>query len=122
MYAENKILAHDIYEMAQLFGQKPSDVALLDDCVGDVGRYYFNRGIAAFGRAVKVKVEAAGTSSNATIAQTQRVREFERLLGRDMSSSAAGFRDPGDGLSAHGRSIGGPDDGDDDMVIDGSYW
>lgn len=109
--------------MAKLFSQRPSDVAVLDDCVGEFGRFWFNRGIAAFGRAVHARMEEVGQSSNPAIAQAQRIREWNRLMGEDMTGSAVGFRDPGEGLSAHGRAIGLEDDDEDDIVLDdGAAW
>lgn len=105
--------------MAKLFGQKPSDVALLDDCVGEIGRFWFDRGIAAFGNGVAAALERAGQASNPTIARAQRQREWERLMGGDMESSATGFADVGaDSVSAHGRVIG--DDPDDEEIVLGS--
>lgn len=118
MYATNRLLAHEIYERAKLFGQKPSDVALLDECVGDIGRFYFDRGIWAFGRHVASRLEEAGQSKNASIARVQRMREWERLMGADMSSSATGFRDPGsDSVSTHGRVVGDTAARDDDEIV-----
>lgn len=102
-----------------MFGQKPSDVALLDECVGEIGRFYFDRGIWQFGRYVASRLDEVGQSSNPTIARTQRMREWERLMGADMSNSATGFRDPGDSVSAHGRVVGDPGRDDDDIVLDG---
>lgn len=104
--------------MAKLFSQKPSDVALLDDCVGQFGKFYFNRGIAAFGRGVHARIEEVGQSSNPVIARTQRIREWERLMGGDMEGSAAGFADPTVSASAHARVVGEPAE-DDDIVLDG---
>lgn len=110
--------------MATLFNQLPSDVALLSDSVGEYGRFYFNRGIASFGQAIKVRVDKAGTAKNPAIAKTQRMREWERLMGGDMTSSATGFADPTDASSTHGRIKGrDDDDGDgDDVVITGGDW
>lgn len=103
-----------------MFGQNPSDCALLDECVGEIGRFYFDRGIWAFGKHVANRLDEAGQSDNATIARTQRIREWERLMGADMSNSAAGFRDPADSVSPHGRVVGGPADRDDeDLILDG---
>jgi hypothetical protein len=109
--------------MAKLFAQLPSDIAVLDDCVGEFGRFWFNRGIAAFGRAVQTRMEEVGQSSNPAIAQSQRIREWNRLMGEDMSNSAVGFADPGEGLSAHGRAIGVEDEDEDDIDLDdGQGW
>lgn len=111
--------------MATLFNQLPSDVALLSDSVGEYGRFYFNRGIASFGQAIKVRVDKAGTAKNPAIAKTQRMREWERLMGGDMTSSTTGFADPvEEASSTHGRIKGRDDeDGDgDDVVITGGDW
>lgn len=111
--------------MAKLFGQRPSDVAILDECVGEFGRFYFDRGIAAFGQAVNARVERAGQSSNPTIAKTQRMREWERLMGGDMANSAAGFASPSEASgSSHGRVIGAPrnEDDDDETMLQGGVW
>ncbi|KLO25903.1 hypothetical protein ABW16_21580 [Mycolicibacter heraklionensis] len=112
MYSRDRRLAHEIYRRAIAFSQRPSDIAYLDDCVDDVGRYYFDRGIWAFGEHVKNRLEeAAGSTENASIAQSRREREWERLMGGDMTESTAGFADPSpESLSAHGRSVGEPDD------------
>jgi hypothetical protein len=122
-YARNPKLAYEVYEMAKLFCQKPSDIAILDDCVGEFGRFWFDRGIAAFGRAVHQRMEQAGQSSNETIARTQRIREWNRLMGEDMSTSAAGYADPSEGLSPHARAHGMADE-EDDIVLDddGGWW
>lgn len=104
--------------MAKLFGQKPSDVALLDDSVGRVGRWYFDRDVAAFGLGVHSRMERAGQSSNAAIARMQKEREWERLMGGDMATSTTGFQDPSpDSISAHGKAIGDVDDDDDEDII-----
>lgn len=89
-----------------------------------VGRFWFNRGIATFGRAVQSRVEKAADSSNPVIAKMQRMREWERLMGGDMDTSAVGFADPTQGeLSPHARAEGRDDDDDDDeMAINGAYW
>lgn len=104
-----------------MFGQNPSNVALLDECVGEIGRFYFDRGIWAFGKHVANRLDEAGQSDNATIARAQREREWERLMGADMSNSATGFRDPEfDSVSPHGRVVGAPDRRDDeDIILDG---
>lgn len=109
MYARNRPLAYEIYLRAKAFGCKPSDVALLAECVEEIGRYYFDRGIWAFGRDVDAKVDEAGQSKDSTIARTQREREWERLMGADMSNSTAGFADPGSAMAAR-------DDSDDDDI------
>lgn len=114
-------MAYEIYERAKAFGQRPSDVALLDECVGDIGRFYFDRGIWAFGRHVTARLEEAGQSSNAAIAQVQRLREWERLMGVDMATSTTGFREVDESsLSQHARRSGGgsTDDGDDGIDLD----
>lgn len=110
--------------MAKLFGQKPSDIALLDESVGPIHRFYFDRGIAAFGQAVHMRVEQAGQSRNPVIAKAQRAREWERLMGGDMSKSATGFADPSsESLSAHGMSVGRDDSGEEEMILDGEvFW
>lgn len=100
-----------------MFGQNPSDVALLDERVGEIGRFYFDRGIWAFGKHVARQLDEAGQSDNQTIARAQREREWERLMGADMTNSATGFRDPGESLSAHGRIVGGAEAGDDDEIV-----
>ena len=119
MYATKRLLAYEIFERAKMFGQNPSDVALLDECVGEIGRFYFDRGIWAFGKHVANRLDEAGQSNNKTIARTQREREWERLMGTDMSNSTTGFRDLGESVSPHGRVVGGPVSGDDDIVLDG---
>lgn len=116
-------MAFEIYEMATLFGQRPSDVAILDERVDALGLFYFDRGIATFGRAVQSRVEKAGTSSNAAIAQTQREREWERLMGGDVLSSATGFADPAAGdLSRHARATGRDESDDEEMAFEGAPW
>jgi hypothetical protein len=100
-----------------LFGKNPSDVALLDERVGEIGRFYFDRGIWAFGRHVANRLDEAGQSENPAIARTQREREWERLMGADMTDSATGFRDPVGPVSAHGRIVGAAGD-DDEIVLD----
>lgn len=109
--------------MAKLFGQRPSDLAILDETVGEFGRFFLDRGVTAFGQAVQTRVEKAASSSNPAIARTQQQREWERLMGGDMTNSATGFADPSESMSTHGRSIGkdSNDDGDD-MVIEGDLW
>lgn len=118
MYAANRQLAYEIYERAKLFGCLPSDVALLDECVSDIGRFYFDRGIWAFGRHVTTRLEEAGRSNNQAIARVQRIREWERLMGIDMSTSTSGFADPGESLSAHGRRVGADPDDADEIILD----
>lgn len=119
MYASNPLLTYEIYERAKLFGQKPSDTALLDESVGEIGRFYFDRGVWAFGRHVANRLDEAGQSKNPAIAQAQRAREWERLMGADMTNSATGFADPSaDSVSAHGRTVGAPADrSDDDLIV-----
>lgn len=106
--------------MAKLFGQRPSDIALLDDCIGEISRFWFDRGIAAFGNGVAAALEKAAQSSNPTIAATQRQREWERLMGGDMETSTTGFRDVHDPLSAHGRVVGA--DGDEETALEDGDW
>lgn len=119
MYAAKPRLAYEIYERAKLFGQKPSDVALLDECVGEIGRFYFDRGIWAFGKHVANRLDEAGQSKNPSIARAQRIREWERLMGADISNSATGFADPGtDSVSAHGRVVGDAARDGDEIVLD----
>jgi hypothetical protein len=116
-------MAHEIYRRAKAFNQRPSSIVLLDDRVGDIGRFYFDRGIWAFGEAVANRLDevVAGTR-NPVIAQAQREREWARLMGDDMETSTAGFRDVGD-VSPHARVIGDPDDETgDERSVDGSYW
>ncbi|ETB35630.1 MULTISPECIES: hypothetical protein [Mycobacterium avium complex (MAC)] len=108
--------------MATLFNQRPSDVALLDESVGPIGRFYFDRGIASFGQAVKVRVEKAGTASNPAIAKTQRMREWERLMGGDMTNSTTGFADPLDAPSPRSRVKGRPDDDAAELAVEGEDW
>lgn len=106
--------------MAKMFNQRPSDVALLDDCVSRVGRFYFDRDIADFGSGVHARMQQVGQSSNPAIARMQKEREWERLMGGDMSTSTTGFQDPSpDSISAHGKAIGAPEDDDEeDIVLD----
>ena len=112
-------MAYEIYEMAKLFCQKPSDIAVLDDCVGEFGAFYFNRGIAAFGRGVHARLQEVGQSTNPVIARAQREREWERLMGGDMNGSATGFADPAVATaSAHARVIGErANDADEDIIL-----
>jgi hypothetical protein len=116
VYATNRPLAYEIYERAKLFGQNPSDCALLPECVGEIGRFYFDRGIWAFGRHVTNRLQEAGQSSNASIAQAQREREWEKLMGGDMTSSATGFADPSEAASVHSRVVGEPSAEDEDLL------
>lgn len=118
MYAGNRLLTYEIYERAKVFGQKPSDVALLDESVGEIGRFYFDRGVWAFGRHVANRLEDAAQSSNEAIARAQRAREWERLMGADMTDSTTGFADPGvDSLTPHGRVAGEDHSDDDDLIV-----
>ncbi|OBC11441.1 hypothetical protein A5784_35175 [Mycobacterium sp. 852013-50091_SCH5140682] len=103
--------------MAKLFHQKPSDIAILDERVGEFGTFFFNRGIAAFGRGVLSRLDEVSQSKNPVIARTQRMREWERLMGGDMDQSTTGFADPTEGsASAHARVVG-ERDGDEDIVL-----
>jgi hypothetical protein len=95
-------MAYEVYEMAKTFGQKPSDVALLDDCVSGFGLFCFNRGIAAFGNAVHSRMQRAGRSDDAAIARFQREREWARLMGADMETWTDGFADPATALDDDG--------------------
>ncbi len=104
-----------MFERAKLFGQRPSDVALLDERVEDIGRFYFDRGIWAFGRHVAARMAEVGQSQDAGIAETLRLREWERLMGADMSNSATGFADPGAAMAAREDS---DDNVDVDIVLD----
>ncbi|WP_155770279.1 hypothetical protein [Mycobacterium asiaticum] len=76
--------------------------------------------MAAFGQAVQTRVQKAATSSNASIAQTQREREFERLMGGDMGTSATGFADPTESDSPYGRVVG-QDPRDEDVDLDAGW-
>jgi hypothetical protein len=96
---------------------------VLDDCVGVYGRFYFDRGIAAFGRAVHARLDEVSQSENATIARAQRIREWERIMGGD--NIAAAFADPSadGGITSHGRAVGREDAGDDDITLgDGEFY
>lgn len=107
--------------MAKLFCQKPSDIAILDDRVGEFGRFFFNRAIAAFGRGVHARLNEVATSREPAIAQSQKEREWERLMGGD-EDSAAGFADPTMGsISGHAKVVGAQSD-DEDIVVEGAYW
>jgi len=112
VYARSKTLAYEIFERAKMFSQRPSDVALLDERVGDIGRFYFDRGIWAFGRHVASRMAEVGKSSDPGIAETLRLREWERLMGADVSNSATGFADPGAAMAAR------DEEGDEDIVLD----
>jgi hypothetical protein len=105
-------MAYETYQKAKAFSQRPSDVAVLPDDVNDVGRFIFDRGIWAFGEHVNSAVESAGSGTrNPTIARSQRIREWSRLMGEDMETSAAGFAAPsGEAMSKHGKVIGDLDD------------
>lgn len=85
---------YEIYRRAKAFQTLPHDVAVLDTRVDEVGRYLFDRGIWMFGESVERRVEAAGTSRYPSIAAMQRQREWERLMGVDMTESTTGFADP----------------------------
>ncbi|TDO18129.1 hypothetical protein EV580_1311 [Mycobacterium sp. BK086] len=66
-----------------------------------------------------MQLEKASQSNNAAIAQIQRTREWERLMGVDMSTSTTGFADPGESMTPHSRRVGGEDRPDtDDMDLD----
>src|SRR5262249_30743697 len=107
---------------AKAFQQRPSEVALLGDDIDAVGRYYFDRGIWAFGEAVASRLDAvSANTSNAAIARAQREREMDRLMGEDMTLSTAGFRDVSESAAPHDRIVGEPE-ADDDMAVEGSYW
>lgn len=82
-------------------------MALLDDSITEVGRFYFDRGIWAWGNEVERRVNDAATSSNLSIAAAQRQREFYRLMGMEDDSMSA-FADPIEAASPHALI----DDGD----------
>ncbi|WP_454232146.1 hypothetical protein [Mycolicibacterium fortuitum] len=104
--------------MAKLFCKKPSDIAVLDDHIGEFGRFYFNRGIAAFGRGVLARLDEVSQSKNPVIARTQRLREWERLMGGDMDQSTTGFADPAvASSSSNARVIGAQSSDDEDIVL-----
>lgn len=114
VYAQNKSLAFEVFEMATMFNQMPSDVALLDESVNEFGRQWFNIGVAAFGRAVQGCLNRAGQrGGNAAMAQTHREWEWERIFGAD--SGSASYADPGE--STHARVVGRPESDDDDDEI-----
>lgn len=109
-----------MWETAKTFGKLPSEVALFDCELTEFSRFCFNRDVAAFGQAVQTKVAKAATSSNALIAQTQREREWERLMGGDMRTSGTGFADPTEADSPYVRVVGqNPDDVDEVALDDG---
>ena len=67
--------------------------------MGDVARYYFDRGIWLFGEHVQSRIDAVSANTHdAALAQTQRQREFQRLMGGDMDVST-GFADPAAGVT-----------------------
>lgn len=104
--------------MAKLFCQRPSDIAILDDRIGQFGRFYFDRGIAAFGRGVLSRLDEVSQSKNPVIARTQRLREWERLMGGDMDQSTTGFADPAVAASSsNARVIGAQSNDDEDIVL-----
>lgn len=94
-------------------------MALLPEGIEAAARFFFDRDIAGFGQAVQTRVQKAATSSNASIAQTQREREFERLMGGDMRLSATGFADPTEGEFS-GRVVG-DDPRDEDVALDDGW-
>lgn len=100
-----------MYERAKLFGQRPSDIALLPESVRDIGRFYFDRGVWAFGRHVATRLEEAASSREPSIARMQREREFDRLMGADMRTSTAGFADPAAAMNSR-------EEADDDVDIE----
>jgi hypothetical protein len=73
----------------------------------------------AFGRHVAQRLEEASQSKNPAIARAQRAREWERLMGADMTNSATGFADPSSAtITAHGRAVGAEaGDPDDDLIV-----
>lgn len=114
-------MAHEIYRRAKAFNQRPSSIVLLDDCVDDIGRFYFDRGIWAFGEAVANRIEeVAAETSNPVIARARRDREWARLMGDDMATSGAGFADVGESVSPHARVVGEDEVSSDELQ--GNYW
>lgn len=113
-------MAYEIWEMAKLFSQRPSDVALLDDCVGPICRFLFDRGIAAFGSGVHARLDEVSTSSNQAIVHAQRTREWDRIMGGD---GASAFADPTQGgISPNARVVGQDESEDDDDLVIGNGW
>lgn len=109
-------MAFETYQKATTFGQRPSDVALLDECVDEIGRFYFDRGIFAFGEHVEASLTKAGTSKNPSIAAAQRQREWERLMGIDAQASTA-FADP----TGFARTMSDDDDESGTQLLDGGF-
>lgn len=99
--------------MAKTFGQKPSDLALLDDSISDVGRFFFNRGVAAFGNAVHERMSVIGRESSPVLARALREREWQRIMGGDPDDTSAFAEPDPTSMSAHARVIGA-----DDMELD----
>jgi hypothetical protein len=112
-------MAYEIYEMAKLFSQRPSDIALLDDCVGPICRFIFDSTIAAFGRGVHARLDEVSTSNNPSIVQAQRAREWDRIFGGD---GAWAFADPTEIDSPHARVVGQDESEDDDDFDIGNGW
>lgn len=116
--------------MAKEFGQRPSDFAFLDDSVGDIGRWYFDSGVWAFGNYVGQRLnEVVSGATNPIIARSLQDREFERLMGVDTDESTTGFAEPPtpDTVSVHGRIVGDfpedtPDDDEEDIVLEDDEW
>ncbi len=110
-----------MWETAKTFGKLPSEVAIFDCELTEFSKFCFNRDVAAFGQAVQTKVQKAATSSNPVIAQTQRQREFERMMGGDMDISATGFADPSEAESPYVRVVG-ENPADPDEIALGDGW
>ncbi|AER49779.1 tail assembly chaperone [Mycobacterium phage Nova] len=86
--------------MALLYRVRPSDLVGLED---PLLRYYFDRGLRIFGVTVQNRVDDAGHAAGRgaknnrnreALQNGARKRTLAKLLGEDMVSSSAGFRDP----------------------------
>lgn len=100
--------------MSKMFGCRPSDIAPLDDSADRLGRFIFDRAIAAFGRGVQVRLDEVASSSNPAIAKTQREWEWSRLMGAGVESAVA---DPGESTSRHVHVRGQSASDDDDEIV-----
>lgn len=82
-------MAYEIYQRAKTFGQRPSELAFFDDSVGPLARWYFDRGIWAWGEHVLGRLAEASHSGNPTFASWRRQAVFLELMGADVSSAYA---------------------------------
>jgi len=112
-------MAYEIYQRAKTFGKLPSDVALFDDSVVPLVRWYFDRGIWAWGEHVIGRLAEAGHGGNPAFAASRREAVFLELMGGDVSSAYAA-----PDAAAPSRQAGvdrRASNDDDDRVFEGTF-